>query len=178
MLLKTHPILTNFTQGPNNLFDTILFDDAFHNTYDLLLWMESDVVPVAANWLDRLREEAAGPRGFWRKGPAQQPALRHSMVSTHHRHQNSVGLYRLGQPCYRELLRRVRESAPEAPHDVSTHLFLHEQRNFHIWQSVAHRFLYTDFVQNRLDNWSLADVRAVSADTVLVHGKHEKEAPI
>ena len=30
--------------------------------------------------LERILEEARSPRGFWRKGPAQQPALTHSMV--------------------------------------------------------------------------------------------------
>eukprot|EP00966_Prymnesium_polylepis_P307740 7111375-Prymnesium_polylepis.1 len=67
---------------------------------------------------------------------------------------NSAGLYRLGAPCFIELLRRVRAADPTAPHDVSTHLFLHDPRNFHIWQQVGHRFLYTDFVQNRLDEWN------------------------
>lgn len=51
---------------------------------------------------------------------------------------NSVGLYRLGQPCYRELMRRVEADFEEPqPHDVSTHLFLHDPRHFHIWQTVA-----------------------------------------
>ena len=60
------------------------------------------------------------------------------MISTHHYHMNSVGLYRLGQPCYRELMRRVEADFEEPqPHDVSTHLFLHDPRHFHIWQTVA-----------------------------------------
>ena len=87
------------------------------------------------------------------------------MVSTHHAHMNSVGLYRLGQPCYRELLRRMAAEWSLSPHDVSTHLFLHDPRNFHIFQQVAHRFLYTDLVQNRLDEWDLESIRKVSADT-------------
>ena len=58
----------------------------------------------------------------------QQPPLEHGMVSTHHYHMNSVGLYRLGQPCYRELMRRVAAEYPRQPHDVSTHLFLHAPR--------------------------------------------------
>ena len=128
------------------------------------------MVPIAPRWLDRLLEEA-GARSYWRKGPAQQPTLQHDMVSTHHYHMNSVGLYRLGQPCYRALLARVAAEHGDAPHDVSHYLFLHEPRHFHIWQAHAHRFLYTDFVQNRLDEWSLDDIAAVSPDTVLVHGK-------
>jgi len=35
---------------------------------------------VAGRWVERILEEARSPRGFWRKGPAQQPALTHSMV--------------------------------------------------------------------------------------------------
>ena len=36
----------------------------------------------------------------------------------------------------------------------------------------AHRFLYTDLVQNSLADWTLEDVRDVSPDTAFVHGKH------
>jgi hypothetical protein len=61
---------------------------------------------------------------------------------------------------------------PRQPHDVSSHMFLHEPRHFPIFQRHAHRFLYTDLVQNRLDEWTLDKVRAVSPDTVFVHGKH------
>ena len=143
---------------------------------DILMWMEADVVPVRPRWLDRVLDEAKSPRGFWRKGPAQQPRLQHSMIATHHYHMNSAGLYRFGAPCFVELMRRVATEHARQPHDVATHLFLHEPRHFHIWQAHAHRFLYTDLVQNRLDEWSLDAVRAISPETVLVHGKHRKEA--
>merc|ERR1712185_361821 len=139
------------------------------------MWMETDVVPIQSRWLVRLQEEASAPRSWWRKGPAQQPRLEHSMVSSHHYHMNSAGLYRLGQPCFIELMRRVQAEHPREPHDVSTHLFLHDPRHFHIWQAHAHRFLYTDLVQNRLDAWGLEDVQALSPDTVFVHGKHRKD---
>ena len=82
---------------------------------------------------------------------------------------------KLGQPCFLALLKRIRAEHPRQPADVSTHLFLHDPRHFHIWQTVAHRFHYTDFVQNRLDAWDVAAVRAVSADTVLVHGKLRRD---
>ena len=74
-----------------------------------------------------------------------------------------------------ELLRRVAAEYPKQPVDVSTHLFLHDPRHFHIWQEHAHRFLYTEFVQNRLDEWSVDDVRRLSPDTALVHGKKRKQ---
>ena len=69
-------------------------------------------------------------------------------------------------------MRRVQAEFPKQPHDVSTHLFLHDPRHFHIFQTVAHRFLYTDVVQNRLDQWNLELIRQVSPDTVFVHGKN------
>ena len=59
--------------GPNNLFYGLFFDAAIHRAYDMLLWMETDMVPVAPHWLRRVSEEVRHPRGFWRKGPAQQP---------------------------------------------------------------------------------------------------------
>ena len=84
---------------------------------------------------------------------------------------NSAGLYRLGDECYVDFLRRVRAEHGDAPHDVSSHLLLHDPRTFHLFQAHAHRFLYTDLVQNRLDSWTLSDVREISADTAFVHGK-------
>ena len=157
--------------GPNNLFTSLFFAAEVQRDYDLAFWMEADVYPVAHGWLERLREEARAPRGFWRKGPAQQPAMSHAMVSPHHYHMNSAGLYRLGQPCFNEFTRRVLAEHPGQPHDVSAYTFLHDPRHFHIFQRHAHRFLYTDLVQNRLDEWTLEKVRAVSPDTVFVHGK-------
>ena len=53
-------------------------------------------------------------------------------------------------------------------------VFLHDPSHFHIFQQHAHRFLYTDFVQNRLDEWDVQTVRALSPDTAFVHGKHSK----
>ena len=105
------------------------------------------MVPVRPHWLGAVLAAARrGPAGWWRLGPAQQPALRHAFVATHHYHMNSAGLYRLGQPCFRALLRRVHDEAPRQPHDVSTHLFLHDPRHFHIWQAVAHRFHYLSLI--------------------------------
>lgn len=162
--------------GPNNLFYGLFLDPWIHaGEHDALLWMEADMVPVRPHWLSRLAEEASAPRGYWRKGPQQQPRLEHSMISTHHYHMNSAGLYRLGQPCFVELYRRVAAEFPRQPHDVSTHLFLHDPRHFHIWQQHAHRFHYTDLVQNRLDEWNLEDIRRMSPDTVFVHGKMRKD---
>ena len=67
--------------GPNSLFFGLWNDDAVQSAgHDFLFWMETDVVPVAGRWVERILEEARSPRGFWRKGPAQQPALTHSMV--------------------------------------------------------------------------------------------------
>jgi hypothetical protein len=158
--------------GPNNLFFRLFRDPWLHSTYNVLVWMETDMVPVQPRWIERLLEEASTPRGFWRKGPAQQPRLAHAMVSTHHYHMNTAGLYRLNQPCFNELMSRVTAEHPRQPLDVSTHLFLRDPRHFHIWQAHAHRFLYTDLVQNRLDTWTLEAVRTLSPDTVFVHGKH------
>jgi hypothetical protein len=62
---------------------------------------------VQHGWVERLREEARAPRGFWRKGPAQQPPLVHGMVAPHHYHMNSAGFYRLGQPCFQRVERAL-----------------------------------------------------------------------
>lgn len=84
---------------------------------------------------------------------------------------NAVGFYRLGDPCYREYLRRVRLAYYSEPFDVSQHRFLHDRRNFRIFQRWAHKFMYTDVVQNWVGEWSTEAVASVSPNTVVVHGK-------
>jgi len=104
----------------------------------------------------------------------QRPLLTHGLlgvVGPHHYHMNAVGWYRLGDPCYREYLRRVREEHTEEPFDVSQHRcesgliltttyrsygrsictnphlipfnrFLHDRAHFRIFQEWAHKFVY------------------------------------
>ena len=169
----SHPVGQDL---PSCLRPPPLFTSQVHHDYDFMLWMETDMVPISSGWIQRVQEEASSPRGFWRKGPLQQPALDHGIVSTHHYHTNSAGLYRLGEPCFIALMRRVQADGPTAPHDVSTHLFLHNPRHFAIFQQYGHRFHYTDFVQNRLDEWTVEMARQVSPETVFVHGKLEKKS--
>lgn len=162
--------------GPNNLFYPLLVeDDEIHDgRYDYIFWMETDAFPVQRGWLDRLREESTSPRGFWRKGPTQRPLLPPDMlgmVGPHHYHMNAVGWYRVGDPCYREFLRRVRENHREEPFDVSQHRYLHDRASFNIFQEWAHKFVYTDVLQNWIGAWKLGEVLATSPNTVIVHGK-------
>ena len=162
--------------GPNNLFYPLLVeDDEIHDgRYDYIFWMETDAFPVQRGWLDRLREESTSPRGFWRKGPTQRPLLPPDMlgmVGPHHYHMNAVGWYRVGDPCYREFLRCVRENHREEPFDVSQHRYLHDRASFNIFQEWAHKFVYTDVLQNWIGAWKLGEVLATSPNTVIVHGK-------
>lgn len=162
--------------GPNNLFYPLLVeDDELHDgRYDYIFWMETDAFPVQRGWLDRLREESTSPRGFWRKGPTQRPLLPPDMlgmVGPHHYHMNAVGWYRVGDPCYREFLRRVREDHREEPFDVSQHRYLHDRARFNIFQEWAHKFVYTDVLQNWIGGWKLSEVLSTSPNTVIVHGK-------
>ena len=99
--------------GPNNLFYPLMEDPNLHTAHDFVFWQESDAFPIQPNWLDRLVWECQAPLGFWRKGPTQRPVQQADflgMVGIHHYHMNAVGFYRLGDPCYREFLRRVRTS--------------------------------------------------------------------
>jgi hypothetical protein len=160
--------------GPNNLFYPLLDDESLHRSHDFIFWLESDAFPVQKHWLDRLVWECDAPLGFWRKGPTQQPLQNTEllgMVGIHHYHMNAVGLYRLGDPCYREYLRRVRQEYYSEPFDVSQHRFLHDRRHFPIFQKWAHKFLYTDVLQNWIGPWSREQVVASSPNTMIVHGK-------
>jgi hypothetical protein len=133
--------------GPNNLFYGLMLDPAVSSSYEFVLWMETDVFAIKPNWAARIVEESKFPRGFWRKGPQMLPLFNTvSMVSSHHYHMNTAGLYRL-VPCFVDILRKVWEADPIAPPDAMLHAFLHDQENFRNFQRFAHKFHYTDFLQ-------------------------------
>ena len=162
--------------GPNNLLYGLLLDPSIARQYDMVMWHETDVHPVRTGWVSRLVEEAKYPRGFWRKGPQMLPLYGSlSVVSEHHYHMNTAGLYRL-DPCFLKLLKRVRAEFPVAPADAALHLFLRSQSRFRNFQRFAHKFHYTDFVQNWIGEWTETQVFDQSPNTFLVHGKHRRRS--
>ena len=143
---------------------------------DVFFWMETDVVPVVENWLARIVEESSWPRGFWRKGaPAGHLPMRAEeflpLASTNHRHMNTMGLYRVGDPCFRCFVRRVMEEWGDTAWDVASHMYMQSRAHFRDWQRWGHKMLPTDTLQNWLGEVTRAKAMAHSPNVVLVHGK-------
>jgi len=86
---------------------------------------------------------------------------------------NGNALYAL-DPDFSALVRKVEESYPDEPFDVSLHRYRKSYRNWHIAKATAHRFLYTDLIQNLYGTplLNLPALRKTSPRTALVHVKH------
>jgi hypothetical protein len=178
--------------APNSLFGSLFTEEAaqegedwwsggagekpFSEGRDLLFWMETDVVPVVSHWLERLDEEARFPRGFWRKGaPAGHFPLRSaahvSVAATHHRHMNTMGLYRVGDACFRCWVRRVLAEYGNTAFDVASHMYMQSRAHFRDWQRWGHKFIATDALQNWLGPTTRAAALALGPNAVFVHSK-------
>ena len=99
-----------------------------------------------------------------------------AVVSEHHRHMNSNGMYRLGDPCFTEILKAVADDFGTAPNDAALHLWIHSRKHYREFQRYAHKFVYTDMMQNWLGDWCRDQVLEHSPNAVMVHGKHRKES--
>ena len=148
----------------------------FSEGREFLFWMETDVVPIVPRWLERLDEEARYPRGFWRKGaPAGHFPLRTgaylSVAATHHRHMNTMGLYRVGDACFRCWVRRVLAEYGDTAFDVASHMYMQSRSHFRDWQRWGHKFIATDALQNWLGPTTRASALALGPNAVFVHSK-------
>eukprot|EP00899_Mesostigma_viride_P002029 jgi/Mesvir1/11827/Mv00179-RA.1 len=164
----------------NLLFRVLGMNGAHGTSYDYVLLMESDVLPIRAGWLGRVYQETlapAGAGGVWMKGVMQNPPwTKVGAISEHHYHMNMNSILRIGDPCFVRLLRRVEAEFPKTrwPFDAAVHLFMRARQNYRFMQRFASRFVYGDF----LINWLLNDpipVEQLRRDypfAVLVHGKN------
>lgn len=149
--------------------------------------METDCYPVRPGWLTELERVVAAQDPFWVMGSIYRGVGTLDREYRHHINGNAV--YAVGDDefhtflseVWRPVLRAAVEARPVMAYDCV--LPVHFAEDGHGWnqhQRHAHRFRYTDYIQNhagraeleRGEGKDLRSIRAASPQTYVVHGRH------
>ena len=184
MTASLTPEEDDYPAGPNNMFFKSMLDPRLQRHLrgaTHLFWMEHDVTPLRAGWVDALLAETT-KRPFWMKGsPYRGDKL--DSTATDPKHWNWIGhingnaLYDLRDPAFRDFLRLVIQYEPPShfwkPFDMSIWRVLHAfPYTWPLHQRHRSKFVYSDFIHHWGFNLTDAD-RAHSAanpGVFLVHG--------
>lgn len=185
-----------YKAGPNNQFFKAISALSDKGLYALL--METDCVPIRANWLSQLQKICTNHPPFWVLGSAYRGCAKLSSDFQHHINGNAI--YAAGDPHFQEFANSiwlnytkkfVEEKNPTLAYDcILDKLFsdknIQETVVWKVWQESAHKFHYTDYIQNiscaadakNLDmNW-FKSIRSESLNTYLVHSKKALEVTL
>lgn len=155
-------------------------------TPQYVYYMEPDVQPVRADWLNALDASVRWPNPpFWMKGSLFRGTNK-SVYSTRHPpqyyHINGCSLYNLADRAFRSFYVKhyrpfvqAASKVKERSYDTDFFRFLHSMDHVEIARNLFHRFVYTDIVQNFWrSGYSLSKLRAEHPNTFLVHGGYQK----
>jgi hypothetical protein len=183
---------SGFKSGPNNQF--FLTIERFARGYPYVFLMETDCFPIKADWLRRLLDIANAKERFWIKGSIYRGVS--TLGVAYQAHINGNAIYASGDPAFHEFIRdiwkpylekTVREVDRRLAYDIAVALCFHSasahvenNERWHQWQNLAHRFVYTEFIQNHSGTRdaasdrapSIEDIRSNSPETYIVHGGH------
>ena len=163
------------TTGPNNQFFRLMERLAVNATYNYVWYMEPDVFTIRKYWLDKVALETVSgdAAGFWIKGTIHRKDNRDFSENylQHRFHFNGAALYRADDPLFVAFLRAVRQYTAARPYDFGLDELLHSRETWRDMQHLIHKFVYTDFVQNRHgDDISLEALLTRHPNTFFVHG--------
>lgn len=168
--------------GSQAMFETLL-----NNTLDIkdmqyVFWMEPDTVPIRADWLNALDRACRTGERFWIKGSALRHDLRRDIITQRYGshflyHINGNALYNLRPNEYPAFYRNQlipyleATNARHSAFDLAPARFLLAPENEGVWRENAHRFQYTEIIQNRWGENYLPFERAQRfPGTFLIHG--------
>jgi hypothetical protein len=157
----------DYPAGINLMYYKLAMGNVPHadtSNFHSMFWMEPDVFPIKPYWVDKLVDESSSDDQFWIKGSIYKGDIFNSVSGSDWQwigHINGNALHRLNSPEYARFLRIVMDLEPPThlwkPFDVSIWKVLHDRPYFwHIYQHIAKRFVYTDF----LDHWGFTLSRA------------------
>jgi len=163
------------TTGPNNLFFHLMDRLMEEGRYSHMWYMEPDVAALRRFWLDKVAWEAvsAAAASVWIKGTVHRKDNGDfSRTYLAHRfHFNGAALYDARDPLFRTFLHAARAYVRERPYDFGIDELLHDAKLWGDVQHLAHRFAYTDFVQNRHgDDITAEALLSAHPNTFFVHG--------
>ena len=178
-----------YKAGPNNLFFGSMRRVAAHGKYTFL--METDCLPIRQGWLDRLNHLVSSQDDAWIIGSAYRGQAK--LDPGYKRHLNGNAIYAAGDADFQHFMetfwepqtrRLIREKIKTLAYDCALDmLFTGDEMEvpgvYDIWKQVAHRFRYTDFIQNisansdleRTDISIIQRLRRESPDTYILHNR-------
>ena len=174
-----------FKAGPNAQFFRAM--ELLRPYGGYVFQMETDCYPVRPGWLTALERLVASRDPFWVMGSIYRGV--DTIAPGYRDHINGNAIYAVGDPAFHEFLAEVwRPAMAELVQTTRTLaydcvlplLFSSDEGGWEHQQRTAHRFLYTDFIQNHAGRAELEtgagqdvrQIRAGSPDTYLVHGRH------
>lgn len=147
-----------FKAGPNSQFFGSLRATSKYGKYAFL--METDCLPVRRGWLSKLQQLVNTAEPFWVMGSAYRGT--EVLGESHARHINGNAIYAVGDPQFQEFVsafwepqtwRLIRDEDKRLAYDcVLERLFSGKSMNagevLSLWKQHAHKFRYTDYIQN------------------------------
>lgn len=150
-------------------------------------YMEPDVQPVRANWLNALDASVRWPNQmFWMKGSLYRGNNK-GVYSTRHPpqyyHINGCSIYNLGDRAfrswwvkhYRPFVQSSLLKSKERSYDTDIYRYLNSMDHVEVARIHFSKFIYSDVIQNYWrSGYSLAKIRNDHPNTFLVHGGYQK----
>lgn len=164
-----------------------MFEALINNTVSIVdmryvFWMEPDAVPIRADWLNTLDRACRTGERFWVKGSALRHELNPEVITQRYGrdflyHINGNALYNMHPDEYPAFYRNhilpylQTKHARHMAFDLSLARFLLASENERIWRENAHRFHYTEIIQNRWgENYSPVERAQQFPNTCIIHG--------
>ena len=186
--------LEGYKSGPNNQFFTTI--EQFAKDYPYIFYMETDCLPIKADWLNKLTEIVNNSENFWLKGSIYRGNS--PIDRDFQNHINGNAIYATGNPDFQrfvkevwkpELINTIQSEKPSLAYDCFLDLYFNKasakdrNKQWCQWQNIAHKFTYTDFIQNHsgtkeaegLAEFSLHQVSRYNPDTYIIHCPHFRQ---
>lgn len=118
-----------------------IFKSNLLEEYSHLIWMDASVSPFRKGWLNAIfRQLYSEP--FWILG-AMTSSSKHDHFDRSHYHMHINAIYKLGDKCFNNFLKRVKKEFKDMTPDMAIHLFRTDFANFREAQHTQHLFRYT-----------------------------------
>lgn len=157
--------------------------------YNYFLWAEFDLMPVRSGWMDALVREVTFNEGFYVRGSLHRGSKLDIAATEEHTarwitHINGNALYACKDETFRALVKACYERRADASNgflasfDVAIWMeyVTSYMTTWHSYQRYAHKFQYTEFMQNIGDGLSAQELARVLRDapgTYMIHGATE-----
>lgn len=173
----------SYPSGASHMFFKLFHMRSFD--YEFVFWMEPDNWPCRQHWLTQLQKISQdADKGCWMKGSILRDTFTNLDYATYsfRRHINGNALYNFGDFEFRRWITETVE--PEflensdkyiGSWDIAIQLIL-DNTTITPWSDyvdLAHRFVYSDFIQNRYrGNVNKTELCQKNSNTYFVHGRN------